>query len=132
MHYVTTDHDYRSEVEEDARERGQPKPGFHVVMEANRWQKLRLLKALFQIFIVVVRTRPHAVVSTGAAPGYFAIRLGRLMGARAVWVDSIANGDELSLSGQRVGRHTTLWLTQWPHLADEEDRQAPKFRGSVL
>jgi hypothetical protein len=69
------------------------------------------------------------VITTGAAPGYFAIRIGNLFGARTIWVDSIANGEELSLSGQKAGPHAALWLTQWAHLAKAE---GPHYRGSVL
>jgi hypothetical protein len=57
------------------------------------------------------------VVSTGAAPGYIAIRLGKLLGARTVWIDSVANVEELSLSGRMVSGRADLCLTQWPHLA---------------
>ena len=69
------------------------------------------------------------IVSTGAAPGYIAIRLGKLFGARSVWVDSIANPEQLSMSGAMAGRYADLWLTQWPHLAK---RDGPYYRGAVL
>ena len=41
----------------------------------------------------------------------------------------MANVDCLSLSGQKVGRWTDLWLTQWPSLAQKD---GPRFEGSVL
>jgi hypothetical protein len=78
---------------------------------------------------LLIRVRPDVVVSTGAALGYFAVRFGRWFGARTIWVDSVANAEELSMSGQMAGRHADLWLTQWPHLARE---QGPAFLGSVL
>jgi hypothetical protein len=58
-----------------------------------------------------------------------AIRLGRLIGARTVWIDSIANVETLSLSGAKIGRYVDLWLTQWPHLAKPE---GPEFKGAVI
>lgn len=127
--YVTTSGAFREEVERDAIARGQRKPGFFVVPEANRWQKLKLLRQLVGIVVIMLRIRPNTVITTGASPGYFALRLGSLIGARTAWVDSIANAEELSLSGERAGRHATLWLTQWPHLARPE---GPEFRGTVL
>jgi hypothetical protein len=69
------------------------------------------------------------VISTGAAPGLFGVAIGSLLGARTIWVDSIANGEELSLSGHRARRFADLWLTQWPHLASKD---GPFYRGSVL
>jgi len=122
--YVTTVAGYAAEVANDPG-----KPGFVAVTDANRWQKLRLLRQLAEIAFVVLRVRPHAVVTTGAAPGYFALRLGKLLGARTIWVDSMANAEELSLSGRQAGPHATLFLTQWEHLARPE---GPEFRGAVL
>lgn len=127
--YVTTVRGYESRVLANAEARGQPRPDYHVVPDANRWQKFRLVMQLVMVAIVVLRVRPDAVITTGAAPGYFAIRVGALMGARTIWVDSIANVDELSLSGRKAGRHADLWLTQWQHLAEPG---GPDYRGAVV
>ena len=69
---------------------------------------------------------PRVVVTTGAAPGFFALWLGKKLGAKTVWIDSFANGDELSLSGQRAGAHADVWLTQWPDLARPD---GPEYAG---
>ncbi|UXA14948.1 hypothetical protein KXD97_15045 [Mycobacterium sp. SMC-8] len=118
----------------DAKDRGQPPPRFIVAIAANQWQKLRLARQAVQVGLALLRVRPHAVITTGASPGFFAIYMGRLLGARTVWVDSIANAQELSLSGRRVGRYCGLWLTQWEHLARNNDDaySHPTFRGSTL
>jgi UDP-N-acetylglucosamine:LPS N-acetylglucosamine transferase len=118
--WVTTDPGYR-----DAR----PPGDFYVVADASMWDKLRLVTAFAQIVRIVVGVRPEYVVSTGAAPGFLAMVIGKLLGARTLWVDSIANAGELSLSGRRVGPWADLWLTQWEHLARPE---GPEYRGSVL
>jgi hypothetical protein len=78
---------------------------------------------------LVYRLRPDVVVSTGAAPGYFGVRFGKWLGARVIWVDSIANAEELSMSGAKAGAFVDIWLTQWPHLAKEN---GPKHFGNVL
>jgi len=79
--------------------------------------------------VLIVRERPDAIVSTGAAPGYLAIRIGGLIGCRTLWIDSIANVEQLSLSGRRALRHADLCLTQWEHLASQD---GPRFEGAVL
>ncbi len=76
----------------------------------------------------LLRERPSVVVSTGAAPGYLAIRCGELLGARTVWIDSVANVEELSLSGRMASATADLCLTQWPHLAGGQVR----YLGAVL
>jgi UDP-N-acetylglucosamine:LPS N-acetylglucosamine transferase len=78
---------------------------------------------------IMLRERPDVVISTGAAPGYVAVRLGRVMRAKTVWVDSIANIDHMSMSGEMICGKADMVLTQWPHLAREG---APLYKGSVL
>jgi hypothetical protein len=52
-----------------------------------------------------------------------------MLGARTVWLDSIANVEILSRAGRLAGPIADLWLTQWPHLASEE---GPHCAGSVF
>lgn len=100
-----------------------------IAPDANKDQKLRLAWLALRMAWIVIRLRPDVVISTGAAPGYFAIRFGKLMGARTIWIDSIANADQMSMSGQLARPHSDLWLTQWPHLATED---GPDYAGAVL
>lgn len=127
--YISTKAGYRDGVMADAAARGEATPGFYVVPEANRWQKVRLLLSLLKIAAIMARCRPHIVISTGAAPGYFALRIARLMGARTVWIDSIANAEELSLSGRLASKYSDVCLTQWEDLATEGRLQ---YWGAVL
>ena len=97
--------------------------------DANRERKIALLLQTLRIAWIVVRVRPDVIVSTGASCGYVAIRIGRLLGARTMFIDSIANAEKLSLSAELVNRHAHLLLTQWPHLSTTG---GPQYRGSVL
>ena len=118
--WVTVREAYRADVGDD---------DFVVIPDATRWSKFALLRCALKIAWILLRKRPDVVISTGAAPGYFGLRLGKLLGAKTIWLDSIANVDELSLSGTRIGKYADLWLTQWPHLAATD---GPQFRGAVL
>src|SRR5688500_13504157 len=102
---------------------------FLVVTDASRWNKFKLILMALQVLWILVRQRPDVVITTGAAPGYLAVRIGKWLGARTVWIDSIANVEELSLSGRKAGGFVDLWLTQWPHLARPDGAQ---FAGAVL
>lgn len=102
---------------------------FRLVPDANRWNKLALVRSAVVVLLLVLRERPDIVITTGAAPGYFGVRIGKWLGARVVWLDSVANAEELSMSGRKAGAFADLWLTQWPHLAREG---GPEFMGSVL
>ena len=118
--YVTVLESYRSQV---------PDNKFYPVNDATRWNKSGLILLALQLAWIIAKERPTVVISTGAAPGYFAVLLGRWFGARTIWIDSMANIEELSMSGSRAGRYADLWLTQWPHLAKAE---GPHYGGSVL
>ncbi len=119
---------YVSVAEELAKD--VPGKRFYAVVDATRWDKLRLVQAALQVLFVLVRERPRVIITTGAAPGWFALWLGkRVFRARTVWLDSIANAERLSLSGERAGRVADLWLTQWPEVARAD---GPEYAGSVL
>jgi UDP-N-acetylglucosamine transferase subunit ALG13 len=118
--YLTTLASYRDQVG-DAR--------FYVVRDANLTTKFKLALMAIDVALVVLREWPDVIVSTGAAPGFVAVRIGKLIGARTAWLDSMANAEEMSVSGRRAQRHADLWLTQWPHLATPA---GPHYEGSVF
>ena len=126
MIYVTTSPAYRADLDPG------PDTRFHTVVDANRWQKIRLVRQLLGILILLIRYRPDVVLSTGAAPGYFALRFGKWFGARTIWVDSIANAGELSMTGQIVEKHADIWLAQWEHMSGPEGTAGPHYHGAVL
>jgi UDP-N-acetylglucosamine:LPS N-acetylglucosamine transferase len=113
---------------------------FRSVPDANRWQKMRVLWMFINVAWIVARFRPSVVVTTGAAPGYAAIRFAKLLRARTLWIDSIANAEELSMAGRMAGRHSDEWLTQWEHLSGlpqhslrgASTERTPRFEGAVL
>ena len=87
--YVTTDPVHREQF---------PERRVHVVNDANRWDRIGSLRLGLRLAWIVLRERPHVVFSTGATPGCFAIIFARLVRAKTIWLCSIANIDEMSLS----------------------------------
>ena len=118
--YVTVQPDYRSQVS-GAR--------FYCVRDATRWSRWSLLQMVAQVTWVMLRERPGVVISSGALPGVVALRIGKWLGARTLWIDSIANVEALSLSGQRALGFADLHLTQWQHL---QTGGGTTYRGAVL
>lgn len=118
--YATVSDSYRAQVG------GAP---FRRISDVTRWDRLGLVRSVLEVLRILFEERPDVVVSTGALPGFFALVLAKRLGARTVWLDSLANVDELSMSGRKVGRHADVWLTQWPELARPG---GPMYLGSVL
>jgi UDP-N-acetylglucosamine:LPS N-acetylglucosamine transferase len=130
--YATTHSDYERGLHQDAAS-GAVRARFYTFPDANMREKLRLAWQLVVVSCILLKERPDVVISTGASAGYFALRLAKYLGKRTIWVDSIANAEELSLAGQQVRPFADLWLTQWPHLANSSGTApAPKYLGAVL
>jgi UDP-N-acetylglucosamine:LPS N-acetylglucosamine transferase len=129
VHYACTSPDHEGRLRATAGARGQTVASYTAITDANRWAKARLVRQMLEVGALLLRVRPDVVITTGASAGYFAIRAGRLFGSRTCWLDSIANGEELSLSGARAGPHADLFLTQWAEVAKTGGAQ---FKGSVL
>jgi UDP-N-acetylglucosamine:LPS N-acetylglucosamine transferase len=101
-----------------------------VISDVTRWDRLGLARCALEVTRILLSERPDVVVSTGALPGFFGVLIAKhLLRAKTIWVDSIANVEELSMSGERIGRHADLWLTQWPELARPD---GPHYAGTVL
>jgi len=90
---------------------------FYIIGECNRehpWQSLRVLKNCIR---VIIKERPDVIVSTGAGPACLLCIVGKLLGAKIVWIDSIANVERLSMSGRIIRPLANLILSQWPEVA---------------
>ena len=91
---------------------------FYAVPDANRNNKFDLIKcALVVGWFVIFVIRPQAVITTGAAPGLLGLIAGKLIGAKTIWIDSIANVEKLSMSGKIATKIADRVYTQWEHLA---------------
>ena len=123
VHWVTVRKGYKSDLRV-------PSDAFHTINDATRWNKLALLVLFARITFLILWIRPKVIITTGAAPGYLAVMVGRILGARTCWIDSLANVEELSLSGKKAQRWTDLWLTQWQELANDE--QGPFYAGMLF
>lgn len=107
-----------------------PGKRFYVFADFSRFHKTRALRVTLQLFRILLRERPDIVITTGSAPGLITLALSKtLFRSKTIWIDSIANCEQLSSSGMRARRFADLWLTQWPHLAGSA---GPKFWGAVL
>lgn len=88
----------------------------------------RALVCLWQVARIVHRVRPKVVLSTGAAPGLFAVAIGSMLGAKTVWVESLCGVSRLTLSGWLARRFVTHFVVQWPELAGG----SAEYHGNLL
>lgn len=100
-----------------------------IVPDCNRNEKRAILACANALVWRIARFRPDVVITTGALPGVIALAVGRVMGARTIWVDSIANAEEMSMSGRLARRVAHHWMSQWEHVAQSAGAE---YAGAVL
>lgn len=101
----------------------------HNITDASADSKLKLIPLAFQLLVIMLKERPSAIISTGAAPGAIAVLIAKFLPIKTIWVDSIANVAKLSRSGEMVKKHANLVITQWEPLSDGKTIH---YKGSIL
>jgi UDP-N-acetylglucosamine:LPS N-acetylglucosamine transferase len=102
----------------------------YIAGECNRHHPVKVMKVFWQSLKIIYREQPDVLISTGAAVGCMACFLGKIFGAKVIWIDSITNVEQISLSGRMVRFIADLFLVQWPHLADQYKNV--EYVGSVI
>ncbi|GAB5438829.1 UDP-N-acetylglucosamine--LPS N-acetylglucosamine transferase [Falsiruegeria mediterranea] len=120
VHYATTDSTAADRVRDGH---------VHTYPDANKDTPLRLALCALRLAWIVLRLRPDVVISTGAAGGFLAIRVARLIGARTMFIDSIANARSLSISARLSLDVADRVLSQWPAVAD---LSGAEYRGAII
>lgn len=100
------------------------------IPDGSRTDIIGIIKIIVCMWRVELEFLPDLVVTTGAAPGLIGVIIGRLLGAKTIWLDSIASSEHASLSGRLAQPCSTLWLTQWEAVAQQNRRR--KFFGKVV
>lgn len=93
---------------------------YHVVPDFSRWNPMMIPASAWKMFKAMRRIKPDVVVTTGAAPGVIALFIGKLLGAKTIWVESLCHAEEISISGKMCALFADRIYTQWPHLATEK------------
>lgn len=102
----------------------------YIIGECNRHHPFKAIGTLYRSVRLVLKERPDAVVTTGSMPLALFCALAKLFGARVVWIDSVANMKDLSMSGRLVLRFADLFFTQWPDVAAKYKKA--QYAGAIL
>ena len=102
---------------------------YYVIPDASRFNPQAMSPVFFRALKILWRERPHVIVTTGAAPPLAFLLLGRLIGARTLWIDSIANTERMSSSGRIAKKLAHKVISQW---SDVAEREGVECWGSVI
>ena len=109
--YISTTEAVRKELSKHSK--------VYIVGECNHQHPWKVFRVLMRCFKIVFHEKPDIVISTGAAAGCMMCFLGKVKGAKVIWMDSITNVERISLSGRMVRYIADLFLVQWPQLAEK-------------
>jgi len=101
---------------------------FYKIPDTNRSNYFSLFSAIYFLLKFLLKIKPNVIITTGAAPGLLAIAIGRFLGAKTIWVDSIANVETISMSGKIATKIANRVYTQWPEL----ETSKILYKGNVL
>jgi len=124
-HYLLVKEDHVSE-EKISR----PGPVYRVIRPRYRPGKqhdllqdtARTMLCALQSLVVLARVRPQAILSTGPWVAVPVMLLGRLLGARIIFIETGSRVRELSATGKVMIRLAHLFFVQWPGLQSRYPR----------
>ena len=103
---------------------------FYSFRDVSRRDRFGFIILAAQLLRLLLIERPQVVITTGSLPCCIALIFAKyLLGAKTMWIDSIANAGQLSSSGKLAGKFADVWLTQWAALAQKD---GPHYWGAVL
>lgn len=77
---------------------------------------LNLIRNTFLAIRALRSERPDLILSTGAAVAVPFFAVGKLLGAKTVYIEIIDRIDSPTLTGKLVYRMTDVFVVQWPEL----------------
>jgi beta-1,4-N-acetylglucosaminyltransferase len=83
---------------------------------------LRTILASIQALDVLLRVRPKTILSTGPAITVPVAVVGKLLGARIIFVETGSRITTVSLTGRIMYRFADLYFVQWPQLREKLPR----------
>ena len=99
-------------------------PGPIYTIPRPRGKETGLLMAIWQTWLagllatgILLRLRPAAILSTGPAIAVPVSIIGKILGARIIFIETGSRVRTLSLTGRIMYRWADLFFVQWPQLA---------------
>lgn len=76
-------------------------------------------RSLVRLWPLMRQIRPDVLLANGPSLAVPAVLLGKLLGARVIWVETASRVDELSTSARLAYRWADLFFVQWPQLVEK-------------
>ncbi len=77
---------------------------------------------VFKCFKIVIKFKPDTVISTGAHSGGIMCFIAKLLGAKVIYIESLAKTKSLSITGKNVYKFADKFYVQWEGLAKKYEK----------
>lgn len=89
-----------------------------------------IISNIFKCIGIVLKFRPDTIVSTGAQIGGFVCYIGKLFGAKVIYIESLAKTQTLSKTGNNVYKIADKFYVQWKSL--EKKYEKAEYLGRLI
>lgn len=92
---------------------------------------LKLAVNVLQTLAIILREKPDVILSTGAGIAIPACYIGKLLGKKVIFIESVCRTGTPSLSGRAAYPVSDKFLVQWKGMLSKYGRKA-EYWGSVI
>ncbi|MEG2348083.1 MAG: PssD/Cps14F family polysaccharide biosynthesis glycosyltransferase [Clostridia bacterium] len=74
---------------------------------------------IFRCLKIVIKFKPQTIISTGAQTGGIMCFVGKIFGAKVIYIESLARTSTLSVTGKNVYKFADKFYVQWESLVEK-------------
>lgn len=92
---------------------------------------LKFIKSFFQTMKILLKERPDVIISTGSGVTIPVCSIGKILGAKVIFIETLARVISPSMTGKIIYPIANLFLVQWGSLLKKYGKKA-KYWGKVI
>ena len=104
---------------------------FNIINRKEKLFPIRFIVNSIKILFILMKERPDIIISTGALLTVPVCYIGKLLGAKVIFIESFAKVNTPTLSGKLVYKIVDRFIVQWEELLDYYDHEKVKFGGTI-
>lgn len=88
----------------------------YAIRNVVRHNPITWFTGFFQSFLIAIKERPDAVITTGAGVVFFFCLFCKMFGAKLIFIESMAKVNRPTLTARLLYPFSDLFFVQWPQL----------------
>lgn len=104
---------------------------FNIINRSEKLFVFKFIKNSIKLMNIMYKEKPDLIISTGALITVPVCYIGKLLGAKVIFIESFAKVEEPTLSGRLVSRICDKVLVQWPDMTKHYDDEKVDYGGTI-